>query len=114
MKRLIEFALKQRGAVTLGVGALLLFGLFSLSRIPFDAFPDLTGVRVDVATSAPGLAPEEVEQLVTYPLESALMGLPGVTGVRSVSKSGLALITVPFPDGTDIYFARTLVQQTPG
>ncbi len=111
MKRLIEFALRQRGAVTVGVGLLLLFGLFSLSRIPFDAFPDLTGVRVDVATTAPGLAPEEVEQLVTYPLESSLMGLPGVTGVRSVSKSGLSLITVPFPDGTDIYFARTLVQQ---
>ena len=111
MKRLIEFALRQRGIVTLGVGMLTLFGLFSLSQIPFDAFPDLTGVRVDVATTAPGLAPEEVEQLVTYPLESALMGLPGVTGVRSVSKSGLALITVPFPDGTDIYFARTLVQQ---
>ena len=111
MKRLIEFALRQRGAVTFGVGLLLLFGLFSLSRIPFDAFPDLTGIRVDVATTAPGLAPEEVEQLVTYPLESSLMGLPGVTGVRSVSKSGLSLITVPFPDGTDIYFARTLVQQ---
>ena len=111
MRRLIEFALKQRGIVTLGVGVLVLFGLFSLSRIPFDAFPDLTGVRVDVATTAPGLAPEEMEQLVTYPLESSLMGLPGVTGVRSVSKSGLSLITVPFPDGTDIYFARTLVQQ---
>jgi cobalt-zinc-cadmium resistance protein CzcA len=111
VRRLIEFALKQRGLVTLGVGMLMLFGLFSLSRIPFDAFPDLTGVRVDVATTAPGLAPEEMEQLVTYPLESSLMGLPGVTGVRSVSKSGLSLITVPFPDGTDIYFARTLVQQ---
>jgi heavy metal efflux system protein len=111
VKRLIEFALRQRGVVAVGVGVLLLFGLFALSRLPFDAFPDLTGVRVDVATMAPGLAPEEVEQLVTYPLESALMGLPGVTGVRSVSKSALSLITVPFPDGTDIYFARTLVQQ---
>jgi heavy metal efflux system protein len=111
VKRLIEFALRQRGAVTFGVGVLVLCGLFAVSRIPFDAFPDLTGVRVDVATVAPGLAPEEVEQLVTYPLESSLMGLPGVTGVRSVSKSALSLITVPFPDGTDIYFARTLVQQ---
>ncbi|HYW49416.1 MAG TPA: CusA/CzcA family heavy metal efflux RND transporter [Gemmatimonadaceae bacterium] len=111
MRRLIEFALRQRGLVTLGVGVLMLGGLFSLTRLPFDAFPDLTGVRVDVATTALGLAPEEMEQLVTYPLESALMGLPGVTGVRSVSKSGLSLITVPFPDGTDIYFARTLVQQ---
>ncbi len=111
VRKLIEFALRQRGLVTMGVGVLMLFGMFSLSQIPFDAFPDLTGVRVDVATTAPGLAPEEMEQLVTYPLESSLMGLPGVTGVRSVSKSGLSLITVPFPDGTDIYFARTLVQQ---
>ena len=107
----MEFVLRQRGAVTLGVGIMMLFGIFSLTQIPFDAFPDLTGVRVDVATTAPGLAPEEMEQLVTYPLESTLMGLPGVTGVRSVSKSGISLITVPFPDGTDIYFARTLVQQ---
>ncbi len=111
MTRLIEFALRQRGAVSVGVGVLLLAGVFAMSRVPFDAFPDLTGIRVDVATTAPGLAPEEVEQLVTYPLESALMGLPGVTNVRSVSKAGLSLITVPFPDGTDVYFARTLVQQ---
>jgi heavy metal efflux system protein len=111
VRRLIEFALRQRGAVSLGVGVLLLAGLFAMTRVPFDAFPDLTGIRVDVATTAPGLAPEEVEQLVTYPLESALMGLPGVRNVRSVSKAGLSLITVPFPDGTDVYFARTLVQQ---
>jgi heavy metal efflux system protein len=111
VKRVIDFALRQRGVVTTVIGAMVLFGVFALSRIPFDAFPDLVGVRVDVSTLAPGLAPEEVEQLVTYPIESSLMGLPGVTGVRSVSKSGLSLITVPFPDGTDIYFARTLVQQ---
>ncbi len=111
MKRLIEFALHRRLTIAVGMVLLCGFGVFSLSRIPFDAFPDLTGTRVDVATAAPGLAPEEVEQLVTYQLESALMGLPGVTGVRSISKAGLSLITVPFPDGTDVYFARTLVQQ---
>ena len=111
MKRLIEFALTSRMTIVLGVMLLLGGGLFALQQVPFDAYPDLTGTRVEVVTMAPGLAPEEVEQLVTYPLESALMGLPGVTGVRSASKAGLSMITVPFPDGTDVYFARTLVQQ---
>ncbi|MBP9107128.1 MAG: efflux RND transporter permease subunit, partial [Gemmatimonadaceae bacterium] len=86
-------------------------GLFALMRVPFDAFPDLTGTRVEVITVAPGMAPEDVERLVTYPLESSLMGIQGADQVRSVSKFGLSLITVPFPDKMDIYFARTLVQQ---
>ena len=111
MKTFLAFVLKRRIAVVGALLAIVAFGVFALLRIPFDAFPDLTGVRVDVSATAPGLAPEEVEQLVTYPLESSLMGLPGVTGVRSTSKAGLSIITVPFPDGTDVYFARTLVQQ---
>ena len=111
MKRLLQFVLARRLAVVGGLLAIVAFGLFALLRVPFDAFPDLTGVRVDVVATAPGLAPEEVEQLVTYPLESSLMGLPGVRNVRSVSKAGLSMITVPFPDGTNVYFARTLVQQ---
>ena len=111
MRHLITFALRQRVFIIGGVLTLVAAGLFALARVPFDAFPDLTGTRVEVITTAPGLAPEEVERLVTYPLESSLMGLPGAEGVRSVSKSGLSLITVPFPDRMDIYFARTLVQQ---
>ena len=111
MRALITFALRQRLFIVGGVLTLIAAGLFAVARVPFDAFPDLTGTRVEVITAAPGLAPEEVERLVTYPLESALMGLPGAEGVRSVSKAGLSLITVPFPDRMDIYFARTLVQQ---
>jgi cobalt-zinc-cadmium resistance protein CzcA len=111
MRHLITFALRQRVFVIGGVLTLVAVGLFAVARVPFDAFPDLTGTRVEVITPAPRLAPEEVERLVTYPLESSLMGLPGAEGVRSVSKSGLSLITVPFPDDMDIYFARTLVQQ---
>ncbi len=114
MQKLIHFALHRRGYVVLGTLVLLAAGLFSLQRIPFDAFPDLTGTRVEVITVAPGMAPEEVERLVTYPVESALMGIPGAVGVRSTSKFGLSLITVPFPDGTDVYFARQLVQQRLG
>jgi cobalt-zinc-cadmium resistance protein CzcA len=109
--KIVEFALRQRVFVMGGVLTLVAGGLVALMRIPFDAFPDLTGTRVEVITVAPGLAVEEVERLVTYPLESSLMGLPGAEGVRSVSKFGLSLITVPFPDKMDIYFARTLVQQ---
>lgn len=111
LDRLITFALRQRLLVAGGVLALVAAGLFAVMRVPFDAYPELTGTRVEVIATAPGLATEEVERLVTYPLESSLMGLPGADGVRSVSKAGLSLITVPFPDDMDIYFARTLVQQ---
>lgn len=111
MKRLLHFALHHQRVVLGGVAALVVAGLLALSRIPFDAFPDLTGKRVEVIATAPGMAPEDVERLVTYPIESSLMGLQGAQGVRSVSKFGLALVTVSFPDDMDIYFARTLVQQ---
>jgi cobalt-zinc-cadmium resistance protein CzcA len=111
MRALVTFALRQRLFVVGGVLTLVAAGLWSLTRVPFDAFPDLTGTRVEVITQAPGMAAEEVERLVTWPLESSLMGLPGAERVRSTSKFGLSLITVPFPDRMDVYFARTLVQQ---
>ncbi|MCC6927874.1 MAG: efflux RND transporter permease subunit [Gemmatimonadaceae bacterium] len=111
MHRLIEFSLRNRLFVIGGVLTIVGLGLYALMRVPFDAFPDLTGTRVEVITVAPGMAPEDVERLVTYPLESSLMGIQGADEVRSVSKFGLSLITVPFPDKMDIYFARTLVQQ---
>ncbi|MBP6772365.1 MAG: efflux RND transporter permease subunit [Gemmatimonadaceae bacterium] len=111
MQKLIHFALHRRGFVIGGTLLLMVAGFWALQRIPFDAFPDLTGTRVEVITVAPGMAPEEVERLITYPVESALMGIPGAEGVRSTSKFGLSLITVPFPDGTKVYFARQLVQQ---
>ncbi|MBK9407221.1 MAG: efflux RND transporter permease subunit [Gemmatimonadetes bacterium] len=111
MQKLIEFSLRNRLFVIGGVLTIVGLGLFALMRVPFDAFPDLTGTRVEVITVAPGMAPEDVERLVTYPLESSLMGIQGADQVRSVSKFGLSLITVPFPDKMDIYFARTLVQQ---
>ncbi len=111
MRALLHFALHRKGFVMMGVLALVAAGLYALQSIPFDAFPDLTGTRVEVITVAPGMPPEDVERLVTYPIESTLMGVPGAQSVRSVSKFGLSLITVPFPDGTDVYFARQLVQQ---
>lgn len=111
MKRLVDFALKQRFFVIGGVLSIVAFGFYALTHLPFDAYPDLTGTRVEVITSAPGMPPEDVERLVTYPLESSLMGIQGAENVRSVSKQGLSLITVSFPDKVDVYFARTLVQQ---
>lgn len=110
MARFFRWVLDNTVAVLGAVCGLVAAGLWALSDVPFDAFPDLTGTRVEVIAVAPGFAPEEVEQLVTYPLEQSLMGLPGAEGVRSMSKYGLALITVPFADGTDLHLARNLVQ----
>lgn len=111
LNRLFDLVLRHRGFVILGTLVLAIVGISSVRHVPFDAYPDLTGNTVEVITTAPGYATEEVENLVTFPLESALMGLPGAENVRSMSKSGLSLITVTFPDRYDIYFARTLVQQ---
>lgn len=111
MNRLLNLVLGKRYWVIGGGLFLGLFGLYNLTHIPFDAFPDLTGVRVEVITETPGMPPEDTELLVTYPLESALMGLPKAEGVRSVSKQGLSLITISFPDDVDVYFARQIVQQ---
>ena len=111
MNRLIAFALKQRFFVIGGALTLVIGGLYALTHLPFDAFPDLTGTRVEVITPAPGMPPEDIERLVTYPIESSLMGIPRAEGVRSVSKQGLSIITVSFPDDVDVYFARQLVQQ---
>jgi heavy metal efflux system protein len=111
LKRLVQFALRQRFFVIGGVLTIVLFGLYALTHIPFDAYPDLTGTRVEVITAAPGMPPEDIERLVTYPIESSLMGIQGAEGVRSVSKQGLSLVTVSFPDRVDVYFARTLVTQ---
>ena len=110
MARFFAWVLRHGVAILGAVAGLVAAGLWALSDVAFDAFPDLTGTRVEVIATAPGFVPEEVEQLVTYPLEQSLMGLPGAEGVRSESKYGLALITVPFRDGTDLYLARNLVQ----
>lgn len=114
MRRLLTFTLHRRGIVLSATAAAMLLGVLAVLRVPFDAFPDLTGTRVEVITVAPGLSPEDVEKLVTYPVEQALMGLPSSAKMRSTSKTGLSLVTIPFPDGTDVYFARTLVAQRLG
>lgn len=109
MDRLVTFALRQRLLVMLVCLALIGFGVHAVNELPIDAFPDVTNVQVQILAEAPGMAPVEVEQLVTYPVEVSMSGLPGLTETRSLSKLGLSLTTVVFKDNVDIYFARQLV-----
>jgi heavy metal efflux system protein len=109
--KILEFAVRQRVLVLMGALALLLVGLWSANKLPMDAIPDITGVQVQVNTTIPALAPEEVENLVTFPLETALGGIAGVTEMRSLSRFGLSQITLQFTDDSDIYRARQLVTE---
>src|SRR3982750_3544899 len=84
-------------------------GILALSRLNVDAFPDVTPVQVEIDTEGPGLAPQEVEQLITFPIENVMNGIPGVVRVQSISKFGLSVVTVYFNDDVDIYFARQQV-----
>ena len=93
----------------LGVLAVGVVGAFSLRRLDVDAFPDTTPVQVQINTVAPALSPEEVEREITFPIEQAISGLPGLEQMRSISKFGLSQVVVSFEDGTDIYFARQLI-----
>jgi cobalt-zinc-cadmium resistance protein CzcA len=111
MERLVAFALRQRLMVILGCLGLIGFGVQALRHVPIDAFPDVTNIQVQVLATATGMAPTEVEQLVAYPIEAGMGGLPGVTEIRSLSKLELAVVTVVFQDGVNIYFARQLVSE---
>lgn len=109
--RLIALAVRYRVAVLLLLVALAGAGTWAFRTLRVDAFPDLTNVQVAILAEAPGLSPVEVERLITFPIEVAVNGVPGVEEVRSISKYGFAQVTVVFEDGTDIYFARTLVSE---
>jgi heavy metal efflux system protein len=109
--KILEFSIRQRVLVLMGAFALLLVGLWSAKKLPMDAIPDITGVQVQVNTTVPALAPDEVEKLVTVPLEMALGGVAGVTEMRSLSRFGLSQITLQFTYRSDIYRARQLVTE---
>ncbi len=107
--RIIEGAIKQRFLVVVFALCLVAYGVYSTLRLNVDAFPDVTNIQVQVNTASPGLAAVEVEQLITFPIETVMNGLPDVVEVRSISKTGLSVVTVVFKDNVDIYFARQLV-----
>jgi len=109
LNRLIDIAVANRLLVVLTLLATVAGGALLLPRLNLDAFPDVTNIQVTINTEARGLAAEEVEQLITYPIEAVMYSLPDVEEVRSISKTGLSVITVVFKEGTDIYFARQLV-----
>ena len=109
INKLVESALRARTMVVLAVVAILAFGMYETLRMPVEAFPDISPIMVPVFAEAHGMAPEEVERLIAFPIESAMNGLPHVTQIKSTSAFGMAVIYVYFEDDVDIYFARQLV-----
>ncbi|MCK4863984.1 MAG: CusA/CzcA family heavy metal efflux RND transporter, partial [Gammaproteobacteria bacterium] len=108
---ILKFSLERRGLVFSIVFLLMVLGAWKFTQLPIDAVPDITNVQVVISTEAPGYTPLEAEQRVTFPIETAMSGLPKLTYTRSVSRYGLSQVTVVFAEGTDIYFARQLVGQ---
>ena len=111
LERIIRLSIGQRYAVLAIAFLLGVLGLWAFQRLKIDAVPDITNVQVQINTEAPGFSPLEAEQRVTFPVETAIAGLPGLQYTRSVSRYGLSQVTVVFEDGTDIYFARQLVNE---
>lgn len=109
LERIIAASIRLRWVVLALVALSAAVGIWSFQRLPIDATPDITNIQVQINTEAPGFSPLEAEQRVTFPVETAIAGLPGLQYTRSVSRYGLSQVTVVFKDGTDIYFARQLV-----
>ncbi|PMQ09159.1 Cobalt-zinc-cadmium resistance protein CzcA [Pseudomonas sp. AD21] len=110
-ERLIQFAIEQRIIVLLAVLLMAGLGIASYQKLPIDAVPDITNVQVQINTGAAGFSPLETEQRITFPIETAMAGLPALEQTRSLSRSGLSQVTVIFKDGTDLFFARQLVNE---
>ena len=111
IERLIAFSVRQRWPVLLFVLGFSAFGAWNFTRLPIDAVPDVTNVQVQINANAAGLSPLEAEQRITFPIETAMGGLPKLDYTRSISRYGLSQVTVVFEEGTDIYFARQLVNE---
>ena len=111
LERLIAFAIRHRWLMMVLTAGLIAVGVWSFQRLPIDATPDITNVQVQINTEAPGYSPLESEQRVTYPIETALAGLPRLDYTRSLSRYGLSQVTVVFKDGTDLFFARQQVAE---
>lgn len=114
IEAILRAAIERRWLVMFAVFALIALGLWNYQRLPIDAVPDITNVQVQINTEAPGYSPLETEQRITYPVETALAGLPKLNYTRSISRYGLSQVTVVFDEGTDIYFARNLINERLG
>lgn len=111
MEKLLQICIKNRLLIVLVMIGIVIAGVFQYRRLPTDAFPDISPIMVPVFAEAHGMAPEEVERLITFPIESAMNGLPGVRQVKSTSAFGMAVVYVYFKDNVDIYFARQIVAE---
>lgn len=111
LNHFLEFVMRQRAAVLLGTLVLIAVGIWAALRLPIDAVPDITNPQIQINTAVPALAPEEVEKLVSFPIESEMAGLPDMVELRSLSKFGLSQITMTFRDGVDLYRMRQLVTE---
>ncbi len=111
IERITQLAIAHRALVMMAALALAVLGLWSFTKLPIDAVPDITNVQVIVNVEAPGYTPLEAEQRIAVPLETAMAGMPRLSYTRSLSRYGLAQVTAVFEDGTDIYFARQLVAE---
>jgi cobalt-zinc-cadmium resistance protein CzcA len=111
LERILKFSIRYRWGVLITTGAVAALGLYNFQRLPIDALPDITSIQVQINTEAVGYSPLEVEQRLSFPLETAMAGLPALDYTRSLSRYGLSQVTVVFRDGTDIYFARQLVNE---
>src|ERR1700758_3433005 len=109
--KIVDAALGNRAVVLVLIAALIGAGLLTMQRLPFDADPDISPLQVLVTTQAPGLAPLDVERNITAPIELALQGLPGMQGLRSISRYGVSVLYVRFADGGNIYLDRNLVTE---
>jgi heavy metal efflux system protein len=109
LEKVVHFTLRQKGMVLFLAALIIVFGTYSYLKLPIDAFPDVTNIQVEVVSHADGLSAIEIERNVTYPIETAMRGLPDVEQMRSVTKFGLSIVTIVFKDNVDVYFARQLV-----
>ncbi|HEY0907683.1 MAG TPA: efflux RND transporter permease subunit, partial [Methylophilus sp.] len=109
LKGLITFSLQQRVFLLIGAVVLVIFGCVAIQNLPIESFPDVEDVHVIIVTQAPGMAPEEVERVVSLPIEYGMSGVPRLTQVRSVSITGLSVVTLTFADHAEDYFARQQV-----
>ncbi len=111
ISKLIEFSIKHRWFVLVGSLALAGLGVYNYDRLPIDAVPDITNVQIQINTEAPGYSPLESEQRITFPIETAMAGIPDLEYTRSISRYGLSQVTVVFKDHTDIYWARQQIAE---